>query len=133
MDCCGVSWAVVPGERIVCLQGTHSIPLCPICGEVQQFFFEIQDGFAQCQPNHKNQDFNTEGNFCGSYASFISEVPSHFNVVAMEVLELLLINRACLMAQTEKHMAWQKFLRIAMQSMFIAKENREAAFLTLWP
>jgi hypothetical protein len=41
----------VPGGRIVCFQGAHPIPLCPICGEVQQFFFVIPNGFAQCQPN----------------------------------------------------------------------------------
>lgn len=107
-------------------QGEH----CKHIGFVVKGYVRL---YYQLDDMDKTKDFNTEGNFCGSYASFISEVPSHFNVVAMEDLELLLINRADLMALTEKHMAWQKFLRIAMQSMFIAKENREAAFLTLSP
>lgn len=79
------------------------------------------------------KDFNTEHTFCGSYASFISEKPSHFNVVAMEPLELLIINRNNLILLTEQYMAWQKFLRIAMERMFITKENREAFFLTTTP
>lgn len=89
--------------------------------------------YYQLDDTDKTKDFNTEGTFCGSYASFIAEVPAHFNVIAMEDVELFVINKADLMTLTDKYMAWQKFLRIAMQSMFIAKENREAAFLTLTP
>lgn len=106
-------------------------------GEVCRYIGFITSGYVRLfyllDDTDKTKDFNTEGNFCGSYASFITDAPSHFNVVAMEPVELLLINKEDLLSLTDKHMAWQKFLRIAMQGMFIAKENREAAFLTLSP
>lgn len=106
-------------------------------GEVCRYIGFISSGYVRLfyllDDTDKTKDFNTEGYFCGSYASFITDSPSHFNVVAMEDVEMFLINKEDLMTLTDKYMAWQKFLRIAMQGMFIAKENREAAFLTLSP
>lgn len=79
------------------------------------------------------KDFNTEGYFCGSYASFISRQPSRFNVLAMEPLVVQVISHHDLMYLVEQYPAWQKFLRIAMEQMFISKENREAMFLLSSP
>jgi CRP-like cAMP-binding protein len=104
--------------------------ICRYVGFVNQgftrLFYDLIDGEV-------TKDFNTEGSFCGSYASFISGVPSHFNVIAMEPTELLIINRENLLQLTDSYMAWQKFLRIAMEQQFIRKENREALFLTATP
>lgn len=79
------------------------------------------------------KDFNTEYSFCGSYASFTSGKPSKFNVVAMEPLEVQVIDRKSLLYLTDRYMPWQKFLRIAMEQMFLKKEDREALFLIASP
>ena len=89
--------------------------------------------FYSLKESEVTKDFNTENSFCGSYASFITRGPAHFNVIAMEPLKLLVINREDLTYLTEKYMSWQKFLRIAMEQLFISKEDREALFLTCTP
>jgi len=106
-------------------------------GEVCKYIGFVQKGYTRLFYNlaqeEVTKDFNTEGSFCGSYASFITNTPARFNVVAMEPLELLLISKENLLNLTEQYMPWQKFLRIAMEGMFIAKENRETLFLTATP
>ncbi|NHA06140.1 Crp/Fnr family transcriptional regulator [Mucilaginibacter sp. HC2] len=97
----------------------------------------IVSGYTRLFYNLKDaevtKDFNTEYMFCGSYASFISKAPAHFNVIAMEPLTLLVIGREDLLDLTERFPPWQKFLRIAMEQLFISKEDREALFLTCTP
>jgi CRP-like cAMP-binding protein len=106
-------------------------------GEVCRYVGFVTKGYTRLFYNLPNEevtkDFNTENSFCGSYASFIAGTPSHFNVVAMEPMELLVINRDNMIELTDRYMAWQKFLRIAMEQQFIRKENREALFLTSSP
>ncbi|WPP49341.1 Crp/Fnr family transcriptional regulator [Catalinimonas niigatensis] len=75
------------------------------------------------------KDFNFEDEFCGSYASFISESPALFNVIAMEPVHLYTIPRDKLMVLYENHCCWQKLGRISMEKMFVRKEQREASFL----
>jgi len=79
------------------------------------------------------KDFNMEYSFCGSYASFIKGTPARFNVIAMEPMQLQTITRTNLLQLADAYMAWQKFLRVAMENMFISKENREAMFLLSTP
>lgn len=106
-------------------------------GEVCRYIGFIHSGYTRLFFNLNDtditKDFNMENSFCGSYASFISGAPSHFNVVAMEPLQLQVITKENLLMLTDKYMSWQKFLRVAMQNMFISKENREILFLTSSP
>jgi CRP-like cAMP-binding protein len=75
------------------------------------------------------KDFNFENEFCGSYASFISEQPARFNVMAMEPVRLYPIPRNILLMLYETYSCWQKLGRINMERMFVKKEQREASFL----
>lgn len=106
-------------------------------GEVCQRLGFIHQGYTRLFYNvdgvEVTKDFNTEGYFCGSYASFSTGAPAHFNVVAMEPMILQVISHHDLMKLVDKYPAWQKFLRIAMEQMFISKENREAMFLLSSP
>lgn len=106
-------------------------------GELCRYVGFICSGYTRLyydwQHTEITKDFNTENSFCGSYASFITGRPSLFNVIAMEPLEVLLIDRENLMYLTDTYMCWQKFLRIAMENLFISKENREALFLQANP
>ena len=99
-------------------------------GEICRYVGFINKGYTRLFYNLKDEqvtnDFNVEGCFCGSYASFIAETPSHFNVIAMEPLQITVISRSHLLELTDRYTSWQKFLRIAMEEVFKAKENREA-------
>ncbi len=75
------------------------------------------------------KDFNFENSFCGSYASFSLQVPSRFNIVAMEPVKLYTIGREDLFRLYDKHASLQKLGRLSMEHMFIRKEMREASFL----
>lgn len=106
-------------------------------GEVCKYIGVIHTGYLRLYYNIDGaditKDFNTEGMFCGSYVSFTSGMPSRFNIVAMEPVLLQVITRQHLQLLTDKYMVWQKFLRIAMENMFIRKEYREATFLMSTP
>jgi CRP-like cAMP-binding protein len=104
--------------------------VCRHLGLIHQGYTRL---FYQVDGMEITKDFNTEGYFCGSYASFSTGKPSNFNVLAMEPLTLQVISHYDLMCLVEKHPAWQKFLRIALEQMFISKENREAMFLLSSP
>ncbi len=75
------------------------------------------------------KDFNFKHDFCGSYASFISQQPALFNVIAMEPVRLYAISRDSLMMLYENFSCWQKLGRLSMERMFVRKELREASFL----
>lgn len=75
------------------------------------------------------KDFNFEGEFCGSYASFISVQPSYFNVMAMEPVSLYTFNRPNLLKVYDTYPTMQKLGRLSMERMFLRKEMREASFL----
>ncbi|PTS94165.1 Crp/Fnr family transcriptional regulator [Pedobacter sp. HMWF019] len=106
-------------------------------GEVCKYLGFIHEGYTRLFYNvdgiEVTKDFNTEGYFCGSYASYSTGKPANFNVLAMEPLTVQVISHHDLMYLVEKYSAWQKFLRIAMEQMFIRKENREAMFLLSTP
>jgi CRP/FNR family transcriptional regulator, anaerobic regulatory protein len=105
--------------------------------EVCRYVGFIEKGYVRLFYNVRDEevtkDFNMELSFCGSYASFMLQEPSRFNVIAMEPVQLQVITRDNLLTLTDEYPAWQKFLRIAMQNMFIKKEMREALFLLSSP
>ncbi len=75
------------------------------------------------------KDFNFENSFCGSYASLSLQVPSRFNIVAMEELHVLFISRDDLFRMYLKHPAIERLGRMSIETMFIKKELRESSFL----
>lgn len=75
------------------------------------------------------KDFNFENNFCGSWASFSLQVPSRFNIIAMEDVELLTFSREQLFDWFERFPEVNKMARVNMERMFIYKEIRESSFL----
>lgn len=75
------------------------------------------------------KDFNFESDICGSYVSFKMQLPSRFSIVAMEDLDVYLIDRKNLFELFDKYPALQKFARLSIEKMFIRKEMRESSFL----
>jgi CRP/FNR family transcriptional regulator, anaerobic regulatory protein len=75
------------------------------------------------------KDFNFETNFCGSHASFSTQQPSRFNIVAVEDVILYEINRRDLYALYDKYKSFERLGRLLMEKMFDRKEQRESSFL----
>lgn len=78
------------------------------------------------------KDFCFEETFTGSFASFLSQKPSAFNVVAMEEMLVLTIEYNALMDLYARYMCWNTFGRLLSEQFAIRKENREVTFL-LYP
>ncbi len=102
-------------------------------GEICRSIGFITKGYIRLYYLHEGEeitkDFNFETNFCGSHASFSMQQPSRFNIIAMEDLTILEINRKDLYALFDKHKSFERLGRLIMERMFDRKEQREAAFL----
>lgn len=101
-------------------------------GELARHIGLITQGYARLyylqDGKEITKDFNFENFFCGSYASFSLQQPSRFNVVAMEDLTLILLNRE-IFRLFDLYPGLQKFGRLMIERMFIRKELRESSFL----
>jgi CRP/FNR family transcriptional regulator, anaerobic regulatory protein len=102
-------------------------------GEICKTIGFITKGYIRLYYLHEGEDitkdFNFETNFCGSNASFTTQTPAHFNIIAMEDLTIQEISRHDLYKLYDKYKSLERFGRLMMESMFDRKEQREAAFL----
>jgi CRP/FNR family transcriptional regulator, anaerobic regulatory protein len=102
-------------------------------GEICRTIGFITKGYIRLYYLHEGQDitkdFNFETNFCGSNASFTTQTPARFNIVAMEDLTIQEISRDDLYALFDKYKSFERLGRLIMEYMFDRKEQREAAFL----
>jgi CRP/FNR family transcriptional regulator, anaerobic regulatory protein len=76
-----------------------------------------------------SNDFNFESMATGAYHSFISLIPSRFNIVAMEPVTLVCFGRTLLLRLFDQYPAWQKLGRMMIEGMFNRKTLREESFL----
>lgn len=102
-------------------------------GEICRQIFFIVKGYVRLyylvDGVETTKDFNFESDLCGSYVSFKMQLPSRFSIVAMEALDVYLIDLENLFELFDKYPALQKFARLSFEKMFIRKEMREASFL----
>lgn len=102
-------------------------------GEVCRTIGFITQGYIRLYYLHEGEDitkdFNFESNFCGSNASFTTQTPARFNIVAMEDLTIQEISRHDLYLLYDKYKSFERLGRLIMEYMFDRKEQREAAFL----
>lgn len=100
--------------------------VCRQMGFITQGYFRL---YFLRDDEEITKDFCFENTFCGSYASFTSGAPSRFNVKAMEDAIIFTLDRQKFLDLTDKYPAWQKFIRISVENLFVRKELREASFL----
>ena len=102
-------------------------------GEICKTIGFITKGYIRLYYLHEGEDitkdFNFETNFCGSNASFTTQSPARFNIVAMEDVTMQEISRYDLYALYDKYKSFERLGRLIMEYMFDRKEQREAAFL----
>src|SRR3954467_7566182 len=68
--------------------------------------------------------FASEGWWMADLASYLNEIPSRFNMEALEEVELLLLNKASWNLLMEKIPILERFFRILVQNHLIATQNR---------
>lgn len=102
-------------------------------GEICKSIGFIIKGYIRLYYLHEGEDitkdFNFETNFCGSNASFTTQTPARFNIIAMEDVTIQEISRHDLYALYDKYKSFERLGRLIMEYMFDRKEQREAAFL----
>ncbi|MFD2164572.1 Crp/Fnr family transcriptional regulator [Paradesertivirga mongoliensis] len=102
-------------------------------GEVCYRMGFVTEGFTRLyflvDGEEVTKDFCFENNFTGSVASFQTQRPAQFNVVAMEDTTLITFGFSPLQSLVEKYHCWSNFIRIVLGYFAIRKENREISFL----
>lgn len=78
-------------------------------------------------------NFAFEGNYITDYPSFISRQPSMDNIVAMEDLEVLMLEYNDLQRAYDLYPVWQKFGRMIAEYMLVFVVDRNKSFLLLSP
>jgi CRP-like cAMP-binding protein len=68
--------------------------------------------------------FASEGWWMADLSSYLNEIPSRFNMEALEEVELLLLNKASWNLLMEKIPILERFFRILVQNHLIATQNR---------
>jgi CRP/FNR family transcriptional regulator, anaerobic regulatory protein len=77
--------------------------------------------------------FAFEGNYITDYPSFVSRQPSMDYIVAMEDLEVLMLEYNDLQRAYELYPVWQKFGRLIAEYMLLFVVDRNKSFLLLSP
>lgn len=102
-------------------------------GEVCRHVGFVQEGYVRLyylvDGEEITKDFNFEDSFCGSQASFSSQTPARFSIVAMEDCKLYVIGREDLYRMFDRFKSFERIGRLYMEYMFERKERRESAFL----
>lgn len=78
-----------------------------------------------------NKGFAAEGRVVGSAASKLAGAPAGFDIEALEHTETLSLPFSVADALVARHPAWERLRRLAMERLFLEKEQREKDFLTL--
>ena len=75
------------------------------------------------------KEFESEGCFVGPYSGLLTDGKSHFNTVALEATELLVIPLTSMKSLFERHASWEVFGRRLAEFLFLERERRERDLL----
>jgi CRP-like cAMP-binding protein len=79
--------------------------------------------------NEWTKFFSAENDFVASYASFLYQIPSLYNIEALEDTTVLSINYNLYSHNINKSMTWCMIARKYTEKIYYEKEKREASFL----
>lgn len=106
-------------------------------GEICGFIGFIEKGSMRLFYNSPDReacnDFFFENSVVGSFASFLSEMPSIVNIVAIENCEVITFSKKDINDLVEKHPSLKQFSDFIIQEHFIRTEKREEALLKFSP
>lgn len=78
-------------------------------------------------------DFFFENSVIGSFASFLTEMPSLVSIAAIEDCEVILFEKSDLINLTQKYLSLKRLANVVLQEQFIRAEKREEALLKFSP
>lgn len=78
-------------------------------------------------------DFFFENSVIGSFASFLTEMPSIVSIAAIEECEIILFEKRELFALLQKYPALKRLADFVLQEQFLRAEKREEALLKFSP
>lgn len=99
---------------------THSFH---IAGGLVRLFYTTADG------TEHNKGFGVEGRVVGSAASKILGQPAGYDIQALEDAVTLAMPFKAADALLDRHPAWERLRRLALERLFLEKELREMEFL----
>lgn len=88
-----------------------------------RLFYTSADGVEH------NKGFGTEGRVVGSAASKVLGAPAGFDIQALEDTETLALPFSVADRLLDRHPAWERLRRLALERLFLEKELREMEFL----
>lgn len=102
--------------------------------QVQTHSFHIVRGvvrlyYTDADGREHNKGLAAEGRVVGSAASKLFGVPAGFDIQALEQVDALAISFADADALLQRHPAWERLRRLALERLFLEKEQREMEFL----
>lgn len=68
--------------------------------------------------------------WAGDLMAFITEKPAHYSVEALEETDVLLIEKADMMAFFDRNLKFEKYFRILIQSAYVASQQRIIATMS---
>jgi CRP-like cAMP-binding protein len=102
-------------------------------GEVCNTLAFITNGSMRLYYDSPNKevcnDFFFENSLVGSIASFMSNIPSIINIVAIEKCSLITLHKDDIMTLIKKHESFKNMANIIIQEQLIRSEKREAELL----
>lgn len=103
-------------------------------GQICDFIAFVQKGALHCyflkeNGNEMTEDFSTENEFITDYFSFLTQLPSSQNTVALEDSELLILWKKDIENFYKKHSKFQELGRLIAESLYIEKYQRIRSFL----
>lgn len=112
------------GTRLI--QAGEGVERVYFCVEgLFRYFYVLEDG------REYNKSFSMEKDFVTSYGAMISGTASHFSVEALEDSLVIEIPYKLLQELMERHHAWERLVRCAVEQLYLKKEERERQLLFL--
>ncbi|MBB6694926.1 Crp/Fnr family transcriptional regulator [Cohnella xylanilytica] len=90
-----------------------------------RLFYPLPDG------REYNVAFSTENDYVTSYGAMATGEPSAFSIEALEASTVVEIGRGVLRELMDRSHGWERFVRLAVERLYIRKEERERQLLYL--
>ncbi|MEW4372314.1 Crp/Fnr family transcriptional regulator [Paenibacillus kandeliae] len=90
-----------------------------------RLYYILEDG------REYNVGFTLEGDYATSYAAMIQRTPSAYTIEALEDSVVIEMDHGLLEQLMAEHHSWERFVRLAVERLYIRKEERERELLYL--
>ncbi|TVS14041.1 MAG: Crp/Fnr family transcriptional regulator [Gammaproteobacteria bacterium] len=86
--------------------------------------------YTRADGQERNAAFVREGNIVGDLAAWVTGAPTELSIAAIEPTETLMLDAEFADSLLDRHPAWRQLRQHLLERLFMARREREAAFLT---